>query len=139
MNKTEKEFAEKRVREIVQAKLIKCECSEPSLIEHLKVAAVDGSIKPVSTAKLKLLIRDTVIDSSSSWRDLNLGMTEVFQQPESYKAAKAAHEAEKKLHKDANNKTESEMMKIIDKIHLNKFEDGEDAIAAAHKLIPHTA
>ena len=137
MKQSEKTYAEKRVRVIVQKNLIRCECKEPDLMSHLCKAAIEGTLKPISSAKIKSIAEKRVIKSANErYGQPEFEFHELFSHPESYKVELAAHNVEMKQFEDANAAAEVERDAIIDRIWLDEFDDGKVAIAEAMKILP---
>ena len=60
---------------------------------------------------------------------LKIGFCELFKKPKSYINAETAHLIESEQIKEANAQREAFAQAIIDRVMLDEFENGEDAIA----------
>lgn len=128
MNKSQKEYTAARIRQILNERLIRCTCKEPDLGEHMQKAAVDGELELLPSRKIKENAKHVVIRSSSS-RYLDVHFSGLFKEPKSYVAAKTAHLLEEEQIREANEKREAIAQAIIDRVFLDEFEKGEDAIS----------
>jgi len=101
------------------------------------MAAIDGNLKVIPSAKLKEMARQKVIESTRRYSDgPEIALTQIFQQPDSYKKELAEFKAEEEAKKKANASAEAERDALIDRVWLNEFEDGTEAIALANKILP---
>ncbi|MEO0797396.1 MAG: hypothetical protein AAFX93_19770 [Verrucomicrobiota bacterium] len=132
MNRQQKNYTIDRINNEVRKKHIECSCKRPSLEEHIKRAICSGQAKLLPTAKINESAEKAVIDGT--YRP-SLALESVFAPPKSYREANSEFESEQKRIEARNNALDGKAQKIIDQVNLDKYDDGEDAIADAIKLV----
>lgn len=135
MNKTDKEYTVRRIRDVLNSKLIKCECEGPKLVEHLRKGAVNGELKLKSAKDINKVYAANVTQGEvNRWHRDAIPCDEIFHSPKSYLDEMKKHEAEKKVVDEMNKKLKAKFDLLIDDVNLGKFEDGADAIKQAFNL-----
>ncbi|MEO0797333.1 MAG: hypothetical protein AAFX93_19450 [Verrucomicrobiota bacterium] len=131
MNRQQKNYTIDRIQQVVREKRSMCSCKHPSLEEHIKRAVCSGEARLLNRSEINEAAEKAVI--CGSYRP-SLALESIFSEPSSYKLAKAKYEYEEKQIDARNKALEGKAQEIIDKVNLDLYEDGRDAIADAVKL-----
>ncbi len=129
MNKTEKDYTVQRVKEVSTSKTISCECEKPDIEDFLTIAAVKGELTLKSPTEIFNYARAKALAGGRSYDKLKLKFEGLFEPTPEYIKAMEDHTNELAKHALKNARIEAIAASIVDKINLNKYDDGETAIA----------
>lgn len=137
MNTSQKRYTAQRIQQIAQSQQVRRECDKPSLAAHLRRAAASGELVLLPSAQIKEAMTTQVIEGNS-FRDTELNASDIFAPPKSYKEAVKQREAEEKAIERTNRKITEYAKHLEDRLHLDEFDDGKEAIALMLAFDPAT-
>jgi sporulation protein YlmC with PRC-barrel domain len=135
MNKQEKQYTVDRINQIMSSKGPSCECKPPSLKEHIRRAVLKGELQFKPIAEVQEVMSKEITGSGKRWGSINnIDIEDVFEQPSSFKVAKMQYDESVALNKEAQIQWERKFNAIIDRVWLNEFQNGKQAIAEASEI-----
>jgi hypothetical protein len=136
MTKQQREYTIERIKKISKGKAFECECEKPDLTKHIRRSIATGSSKMKSAKEITAMYERRIVEQGDSYRDMEANVTQLFEQPQSYKDAMAELAREQKKHADANEKTARFAQSLIDRIELGEFDDGKEPILLMEGFTP---
>lgn len=136
MNKQQRDYTIERINKIAKDKEFVCECETPDLRKHIRRAIAAGTSKMKSAKEVTAMYQKRIIEQGESYRDMEAKVTDIFEEPQSYKDAMAELKAERKKHADANAEVQRYAQSLIDGVELGKFEDGAEPIRLMEAYSP---
>lgn len=131
MNKTQKDYVIQRINLIKGNKLIQCSCKAPDLLQHIRRACVEGTAKLKPNKDVQAIVASASLGNGYHNQHVD---AMIFCEPESYKKEIAARKAEEAKIQKKNDLLIARYQHIIDAVNLDRYKNGETAIADAMKI-----
>ena len=136
MNKQQRDYTITRISQIAKGKEFACECEKPELKKHIRRAIAAGISKMKPAKEITAMFEKRIIEQGEEYRYLDANVTQLFEEPQSYKDAMAELKAEQKKHEDANATVKRYAQSLIDAVELGKYDDGAEPIRLMESFIP---
>ena len=136
MNKQQRDYTIDRINKIAKGKEFECECEKPDLKKHIRRAIAAGTSKMKSAKEITAMYEKRIIEQGESYRDMEANVTQLFEEPQSYKDAMTELKTEQQKHADANAEVHRYAQSLIDAVELGKFEDGAEPIKLMEGYAP---